>query len=103
MRLRAFLQARAWAPARMLRKQPRLVGRFTRTLLTQLLREKMQKLLPLGFAPEGLRHGEPHTSDGTRRLADAGRCAGLLPCTDMAQLARVQGATAVYVRIGSHG
>ncbi|WP_011579828.1 MULTISPECIES: enoyl-CoA hydratase/isomerase family protein [Chelativorans] len=45
---------RAWELARQLMKQPRLVRRYSRVVLTQDLKERMQGLLGYGLALEGL-------------------------------------------------
>ncbi len=51
---REKLLPRAWDLARILMKQPPLVRRYTRLVLTQPLKEEMQKQLAFGFALEGL-------------------------------------------------
>jgi enoyl-CoA hydratase/carnithine racemase len=48
------LLPRAWELARTIMKQPPLVRRYTRLVLTQPLKEEMQKQLAFGFALEGL-------------------------------------------------
>ncbi len=50
----AELLPRAWTLARQLLRQPRLVRRYTRVLLTQDLRRRMHDLLGYGLALEGL-------------------------------------------------
>lgn len=51
---REQLLPRAWELARTIMKQPPLVRRYTRLVLTQPLKEEMQKQLAFGFALEGL-------------------------------------------------
>ena len=48
------LLARAWEHAREIMKQPRLVRRYTRLVVTQALKEEMQRQLAYGLALEGL-------------------------------------------------
>ena len=51
---RAQLLDRAWTHARMLMQRPPLLRRYTRVLLTQDLKKRMQELLGYGLALEGL-------------------------------------------------
>ncbi|MCC6535829.1 MAG: enoyl-CoA hydratase/isomerase family protein [Burkholderiales bacterium] len=51
---RENLLPRAWELARTIMKQPPLVRRYTRLVLTQPIKEAMQKQLALGLALEGL-------------------------------------------------
>jgi enoyl-CoA hydratase/carnithine racemase len=51
---KAKLLDRAWEWARTLLKQPALVRRYTRMLMTQPIREEMTRQLAFGFALEGL-------------------------------------------------
>lgn len=51
---RAALLDRAWELARHLMLQPALTRRYTRVLLTQKMKEEMQRLLHFGLALEGL-------------------------------------------------
>lgn len=51
---RDALKGRAWELARTIMRQPPLVRRYSRILLTQPLKEEMQRQLAFGFALEGL-------------------------------------------------
>jgi enoyl-CoA hydratase/carnithine racemase len=51
---REALLPRAWEHARNIMKLPELNRRYTRTLLTEVLRRQMNELLPYGLALEGL-------------------------------------------------
>jgi enoyl-CoA hydratase/carnithine racemase len=51
---RADLLPRAWSLARMLLQQTRLVRRYTRVVLTEELKQRLQPLLGYGLAVEGL-------------------------------------------------
>jgi enoyl-CoA hydratase/carnithine racemase len=51
---RSDVVARAWTVARMLLKQPQLVRRYTRVVLTEELKQRLQPLLGYGLALEGL-------------------------------------------------
>jgi hypothetical protein len=51
---RSEVVARAWTIARMLLKQPQLVRRYTRVVLTEELKQRLQPLLGYGLALEGL-------------------------------------------------
>jgi enoyl-CoA hydratase/carnithine racemase len=48
------LLPRAWEIARQIMQQPELNRRYTRTLLTEVLRRQINELLPYGLALEGL-------------------------------------------------
>lgn len=48
------LMPRAWALARQLMKQPELNRRYSRILVTEVMRRQMHELLPYGLALEGL-------------------------------------------------
>jgi enoyl-CoA hydratase/carnithine racemase len=50
----AELLPRAWEHARNIMKLPELNRRYTRTLITEVLRRQMNELLPYGLALEGL-------------------------------------------------
>jgi enoyl-CoA hydratase/carnithine racemase len=50
----AELLPRAWEHARSIMKLPELNRRYTRTLITEVLRRQMNELLPYGLALEGL-------------------------------------------------
>jgi hypothetical protein len=51
---REKLLDRAWELAKMIMQQPELNRRYSRILLTEELRRKMNELLPYGLALEGL-------------------------------------------------
>ena len=51
---RAELLPRAWALARMLLQQTQLVRRYSRVVLTEELKQRLQPLLGYGLALEGL-------------------------------------------------
>jgi hypothetical protein len=48
------LLPRAWELARQIMRQPEMNRRYSRLLLTENLRRKMNELLPYGLALEGL-------------------------------------------------
>jgi enoyl-CoA hydratase/carnithine racemase len=48
------LLPRAWELARMVLQQPEMNRRYARLLITEQLRRRMNELLPLGLALEGL-------------------------------------------------
>ena len=50
----AALLPRAWELARIILRQPEMNRRYARLLLTEQLRRRMNELLPLGLALEGL-------------------------------------------------
>ena len=50
----AALLPRAWELARVILRQPEMTRRYARLLLTEQLRRRMNELLPLGLALEGL-------------------------------------------------
>jgi enoyl-CoA hydratase/carnithine racemase len=50
----ADLLPRAWEHARNIMKLPELNRRYTRTLITEVMRRQMSELLPYGLALEGL-------------------------------------------------